>query len=117
MQRQGKRLIAIFLCLLLVASVFNMPVLNTDAADSGVISNPEPVIDIVVNVPSDYPGTFLDFKDELTAKLVAQGMDPSTFRIVSGAIKIDTTDNSNWYVYDHYVSQATYNSLGLNAAK
>ncbi|MGN0518348.1 MAG: InlB B-repeat-containing protein [Acutalibacteraceae bacterium] len=94
-----------------------MPILNTDAVDNSVISNPEPVIDIVVNVPSDYEGTFLDFKDELTAKLVAQGMDPSTFRIVSGAIKIDTTDNSNWYVYDHYVSQATYNSLGLNATK
>lgn len=58
------------------------------------VSNPDAVIDIVVNVPADYPGTFLDFKEELTEKLVAQGLDEDKFRIISSAIKIDTTDTS-----------------------
>ncbi len=116
MRKYGKKVLSLLLCVLLVASVFiEMPTLESAAADGDVISNPEPVVDIVVNVPSDYPGTFLDFKEELTQKLVAEGMDPSTFRIVSGAIKIDTTDNSGWYVYDHYYNQTTYNSFGLNS--
>lgn len=66
-------------------------------------------------VPADYPGTFLDFKAELTEKLIAQGMDPSDFRITNTATKIDTTDQSTWVVYDHYYDQARYNSLGYTA--
>ena len=53
----------------------------------------------------------------MTEKLVAQGLDEDKFRIISSAIKIDTTDTSGWYVYDHYLDQSTYNSLGLNSAK
>lgn len=37
------------------------------AVDVG--ANPTPKVDIAVSVPSDYPGTFLDFKEELTQKL------------------------------------------------
>ena len=81
------------------------------------VSNPDAVIDIVVNIPADYPGTFLDFKEELTEKLIAQGLDENKFRIISSAIKIDTTDTSGWYVYDHYYDQSTYNSLGLDSTK
>lgn len=79
------------------------------AVDVG--SNPSPKIDIAVNVPSDYPGTFLDFKKELTQKLVDQGMDPSTFRITSTAVSIDTTSMDGWYVYDHYHNRSHYESL------
>ena len=68
-----------------------------------------------MNVPEDYPGTFLDFKQELTEKLISQGMDPSTFRITTTAAKIDTTNLNGWYVYDHYYDQAQYNSLNLSA--
>lgn len=67
--------------------------------------NPSPKVDIAVAVPSDYPGTFLDFKAELTEKLIAQGMDPADFRITDTATKIDTTDQSNWVVYDHYYNE------------
>lgn len=80
------------------------------AVDVG--NNPTPVIDIAVNVPSDYPGTFLDFKKELTQKLVDQGMDPSTFRITSTAVSIDTTSMDGWHVYDHYHTKSGgYDSL------
>lgn len=37
-------------------------------------AGPTPKIDIVVNVPADYPGTFLDYKQELTQKLIDQGL-------------------------------------------
>ena len=72
-------------------------------------------MDIAVAVPADYPGTFLDFKAELTEKLIAQGMNPSDFRITDTATKIDTTDQSNWVVYDHYYNQAQYNTFGYTA--
>lgn len=77
--------------------------------------NPSPKVDIAVAVPSDYPGTFLDFKAELTEKLIAQGMDPADFRITDTATKIDTTDQSNWVVYDHYYNETQYNQLGYTA--
>ena len=78
-------------------------------------ANPEPKVDIAVAVPADYPGTFLDFKAELTEKLIALGMSPSDFRITDTATKIDTTDQSTWVVYDHYYNQAQYNALGYTA--
>lgn len=59
------------------------------AVDVG--TNPTPKIDIAVNVPSDYPGTFLDYKQELTQKLIDQGLSESDFRITSTAVSIDTT--------------------------
>lgn len=71
-------------------------------------------MDIAVNVPADYPGTFGDFKEELTQKLIDQGMDPSSFRITTTAVTIDTTDTEGWYVYDHYGSQDNYNALKLS---
>ncbi len=78
-------------------------------------ANPAPKVDIAVNVPADYPGTFLDFKQELTQKLIDQGMDPSSFRITDTAAKIDTTNLDGWYVYDHYYNQAQYDALSLSA--
>ncbi|MDE5995314.1 MAG: InlB B-repeat-containing protein, partial [Eubacterium sp.] len=77
--------------------------------------NPDPDVDIAVSVPAGYPGTFEDFKAELTAALIAQGMDASSFRITDTAVKIDTTNLDGWYVYDHYYNQAAYNALGLSA--
>lgn len=65
--------------------------------------------------PADYPGTFLDFKQELTEKLIAQGMNPSDFRITTTAVTIDTTDTSNWYVYDHYRNETAYKNLVTTA--
>lgn len=90
--------------------------LNTQqahAVDVGV--NPTPKVDIAVSLPNDYPGTFLDFKAELTEKLLAQGMSSSDFRITDTATKIDTTDTSNWVVYDHYYNKDEYNKLGYTA--
>ena len=78
-------------------------------------ANPTPKVDIAVNVPADYPGTFLEFKEELTQKLIDEGMDPSSFRITTTAVSIDTTDTDGWYVYDHYGSQASYDALNLSA--
>lgn len=74
-------------------------------------ANPTPKVDIAVTVPADYPGTFLDFKQELTQKLIDQGMDPSAFRITNTDVSIDTTDLGGWLVRDHYRDQATYNSI------
>lgn len=34
------------------------------------VPTPPPKVDIAVTVPADYPGTFLDFKQELTQKLI-----------------------------------------------
>lgn len=93
------------------------PGLAVWAEEGGAIVNPNPKIDIVVNVPSDYSGTFLDYKAELEKELIAQGLDPGDFRISNAAVKINTGDLSSWYVYDHYYNQATYNSLGLNSVR
>ena len=85
---------------------------NAESIDVG--ANPTPKVDIAVNVPSDYPGTFLDFKQELTQKLIAQGMPAGSFRITDTAAKIDTTNLDGWYVYDHYYNQAQYDALKLS---
>lgn len=79
------------------------------AVDIG--ANPAPKVDIAVNVPADYEGSFLDFKQELTSQLIEQGLDASTFRITNTAVSIDTTDLNGWYVYDHYYTHDDYLAL------
>ncbi len=69
------------------------------AVDVG--ANPTPKVDIAVSLPSDYPGTFLEFKQELTQKLIDQGMAPGSFRITDTAAKIDTSNTEGWLVYNH----------------
>ncbi len=104
----AKKFLSIFLCFSMVVAVFgNM----TTARAINVGTNPTPKIDIAVNVPADYPGTFLDFKQELTQKLIDQGLDPSDFRITNTAVSIDTSSMDGWIVYDHYYNNASYNSL------
>lgn len=73
-------------------------------------AGPTPKIDIAVNVPADYPGTFRDYKQELTQKLIDQGLKESDFRITSTAVSIDTTSMNGWLVYDHYSSETAYNA-------
>ncbi|MGI6094374.1 MAG: InlB B-repeat-containing protein [Lachnospiraceae bacterium] len=90
---------------------------SVQAASIDVGANPKPPVDIAVNVPSDYPGTFLDFKQELTEKLIEQGMEPGSFRITNTKVDIDTTDLNGWYVYDHYRDASVYNGLGLSDAQ
>ncbi len=85
---------------------------NAYAVDVG--TNPTPKVDIAVSVPSDYPGTFLDFKEELTQKLIDEGMAPGSFRITDTAVSIDTSDLNGWYVYSHYRDQDAYNALNLS---
>ena len=115
-KRKGKGVLACFLSVLLVLgggfSSLTLGASQAHAVDVG--ANPAPQIDIAVNVPSDYEGTFLDFKQELTAQLIEQGLDPSTFRITNTAVSIDTNDLNGWYVYDHYRNDAAYNALGLS---
>ncbi len=112
-----KRGLSLLMCFAMICGMMTFGSFATEAAADEAVSNPKAVIDIVVNVPADYPGTFLDFKDELTANLIAKGMDPTLFRIISSAVKIDTTETSGWYIYDHYLSQDQYNRLNLNSAK
>ena len=90
---------------------------SVQAASIDIGENPKPPVDIAVNVPSDYPRTFLDFKQELTEKLIEQGMEPGSFRITNTRVDIDTTDLNGWYVYDHYRDASVYNSLGLSNAQ
>ena len=107
-----RKSVSLFLCfaVILAYTVGFSNLLIADAAvDVG--ANPTPKIDIAVNVPADYPGTFLDYKQELTQKLKDQGLDPSLFRITSTAVSIDTTSMDGWHVYDHYHSRTGYNSL------
>ena len=117
MKRLLTRTLSVLLCLSLILGLggrWTIP-LPTEAASIDVGSNPRPKIDIAVNVPSDYPGTFLDFKEELAQKLIDQGVDISDFRITNTAVTIDTTDLNGWYVYDHYYNKATYDNLKLSA--
>ena len=109
-----KRLLALFLCFIMVLGCVEgiAPIGASAAVNVG--SNPTPAIDIAVNVPSDYPGTFLEFKEELTQKLLEQGLEPGSFRITDTKVSIDTTDLNGWYVYDHYYSQGTYDALNLS---
>lgn len=117
-RKRWRQLCGLLLCLAMALSAIGEGSAGRSYAAQGssvdVGSNPRPVIDIAVNVPDDYPGTFLDFKQELTQKLIDQGLDPSTFRITNTDIKIDTTNLDGWYVYDHYRDQNAYNALGLS---
>lgn len=108
-----RKVLNVFLCLALFMGCFMSTKGNTQEVRAAVNvgSNPTPVVDIAVNVPADYPGTFLDFKQELTQKLIDQGMDPSTFRITSTAVSIDASSMDGWHVYDHYHSAGGYNGL------
>lgn len=110
----GKKFLSIILALaVILGGLYVAPSFDAEAAiDVG--ANPKPPVDIAVNVPSDYPGTFLDFKQELTQKLIAQGMPADSFRITNTAVSIDTTNLDGWYVYDHYGSQANYDALKLS---
>ncbi|MEY8368654.1 InlB B-repeat-containing protein [Anaerovoracaceae bacterium 42-11] len=107
-----KKSISLLLCFTVVLA-YTIGFINPLIADAAVNvgSNPTPKIDIAVNVPADYPGTFLDYKQELTQKLKDQGLDPSLFRITSTAVSIDTSSMNGWQVYDHYHSQSIYNGL------
>ena len=109
-----KRLLALFLCFIMVLGCVGgfAPIGVSAAVNAG--NNPTPAIDIAVNVPSDYPGTFLEFKEELTQKLLEQGLEPGSFRITDTKVSIDTTDLNGWYVYDHYYSQGTYDAMNLS---
>lgn len=113
MLKKAKKFVSILLCVTMFFSCIGP--ISASAASVDVGTNPTPKIDIAVNVPSDYPGTFLDFKQELTQKLIEQGLNPSDFRITDTAAKIDTTDLNGWYVYDHYLNNTEYNKLGLSA--
>lgn len=106
------RLYALVVCTLLaLIGLVGSGTLSPAYAAVDVGANPTPKVDIAVTVPADYPGTFLDFKQELTQKLIDQGMDPSAFRITNTDVSIDTTDLSGWIVYDHYRDKTTYNSI------
>lgn len=108
-----RKVLNVLLCLALFMGCFMSTKSSTREVRAAVNvgTNPTPVVDIAVNVPSDYPGTFLDFKQELTQKLVDQGMDPSTFRITSTAVSIDASSMDGWHVYDHYHSDGGYKGL------
>ena len=109
----SKKFWGILLSLLLAIGMGGYLLNSNTAYGAGIDvgANPTPKVDIAVNVPADYPGTFLDFKEELTQKLIDQGMDPSSFRITTTEVSIDTTDLNGWLVYDHYGSKESYNSL------
>lgn len=106
------------LCICLVigwGGVSNLFLSADEAYAVNIGTNPTPKVDIAVSLPSDYQGTFLEFKKELTEKLIAEGMDAGTFRITDTAAKIDMTNTDGWYVYDHYRDQTAYNALNLSA--
>lgn len=112
MRKLLKKVLCSVLCLAMLLSCLSIGPLSAMAitmTDYG--KNPNPDVDIAVSVPADYPGTFEDFKAELTAALIAQGMDASSFRITDTAVKIDTTNLDGWYVYDHYYNEAAYNAI------
>ena len=113
----SKKFWGILLSLLLAIGMGGGYLLNSNIAYGAGIdvgANPTPKVDIAVNVPADYPGTFLEFKEELTQKLIDRGMDPGSFRITTTAVTIDTTDTEGWYVYDHYYNDDAYNKLNLS---
>lgn len=97
-----KRLYAFVVCTLLaLVGIVGGGVLKPALGAVDVGANPTPKVDIAVALPSDYQGTFLEFKQELTQKLIAQGMDPGSFRITDTAAKIDTSNTEGWLVYNH----------------
>ncbi len=68
-----KRFVAALLCALLTIWGLSPNALGGGqayAADVNIGTNPTPKVDIAVSLPSDYPGTFLEFKQELTQKLI-----------------------------------------------
>lgn len=86
-----KKAMSIFLCLAMILGLGVNYAPPVRAAGIDVGANSTPKIDIAVSVPSDYPGTFLEFKQELADKLVEQGLSLSDFRITTTAVAIDTT--------------------------
>ncbi len=111
-----KRMYAFVVCTLLaIIGIVGGGVLKPALGATNIGANPTPKVDIAVSVPSDYPGTFLDFKEELTQKLIDEGMDPSAFRITNTAVSIDTSNLDGWYVYSHYRDKSAYDALKLSA--
>lgn len=106
-----RKALAVFLSVLLCLGGYLSLSHPQEAFAVDVGANPHPKVDIAVNVPADYPGTFLDFKQELTQKLIAEGMKAEDFRITDTAAKIDTTNLDGWYVYDHYYDETEYNKI------
>ena len=117
MRKLWKKVLSSVLCLAMLLSFLSFGAVNAFGVSASIDygKNPTPQVDIAVSIPADYPGTFDDFKAELTAALIAQGMDPSSFRITDTAVKIDTTNLDGWYVYDHYYNANAYNALKLSA--
>lgn len=117
MRKLWKKVLSSVLCLAMLLSFLQFGAVNAFGVSASIDygKNPTPEVDIAVSIPADYPGTFDDFKAELTAALIAQGMDPSSFRITDTAVKIDTTNLDGWYVYDHYYNANAYNALNLSA--
>ena len=102
----SKKFWGILLSLLLAIGMGGGYLLNsTNAYAVDVGTNPTPKVDIAVNKPADYPGSFEDFKQALTDALKAKGMDSSLFRITDTKVEIDTTDLNGWYIYDHYINE------------
>ena len=98
----SKKFWGILLSLLLAIGMGGGYLLNsTNAYAVDVGTNPTPKVDIAVSLPSDYSGTFLEFKQELTEKLISEGMEPGSFRITDTAAKIDTSNTEGWLVYNH----------------
>ena len=98
---RAKRFIVLLLTALLVGGGLAAGSFTTIAHAVNVGANPTPKVDIAVSLPSDYPGTFLEFKQELTQKLIDQGMAPGSFRITDTAAKIDTSNTQDWLQYNH----------------
>ena len=111
----SKKFWGILLSLLLAVGMLGYGFGTNRAYAVDVGANPAPQVDIAVSVPSDYPGTFLDFKEELTQKLIDEGMEPGSFRITDTAVSIDTNDLNGWYIRDHYRDESVYNALNLSA--
>ena len=114
MNKFFKKIFSSILCLAMLFSFLQLAPFNALALSIDIGENPTPKVDIAVSVPADYPGTFEEFKEELTQALIANGMNADDFRITDTAVKIDTTNLDGWYVYDHYYNQTAYNALNLS---
>ncbi|MEE1420333.1 MAG: InlB B-repeat-containing protein, partial [Eggerthellaceae bacterium] len=99
--RFSKKFWGVLLSLLLAVGMLGYGFGTNSAYAVDVGANPTPKVDIAVSLPSDYSGTFLEFKQELTEKLISEGMEPGSFRITDTAAKIDTSNTEGWLVYNH----------------
>lgn len=125
--KSAKCILAFLLIILITTNQFSQFTYAYDSSGDPITEQAK-VVDIYINASSDASYTATQMKTLLQDKLNNQNkatgettyrvLDQSDVRINTNMVNIDTTDLSNWYVYDHYGSNtgSTYANSNVTSS-